>query len=581
MHFSRLALTFTLRNLGGGSEMQNKNHTFCFALLSPCTNFAPKRINVKKILLYICVLIVCAAYAVPTIHQHRKKHATTDERIVLRHADNLRFSENEMNGAQRLSGNVVLRHAGMVMHCDSAVLYENSQTFDAFGKVRIVQGDTLTLKGDKLHYDGSTQIAEMRKNVVMLHRNQELRTDSLNFDRIYKVGYYFEGGELIDGKNKLTSDWGEYHTDTRKAVFNYNVRLKSPKFLLKTDTMYYDTRTKWAEIVGPSNIYSGQDRIYSEHGFYNSQTERVRLYKGTKAFGRNREMQGDTVYYDKKTGIMEAFNNVSCKDSLNKNILTGNYAWYNELTGEAMATKKALARDYSQGKDTFYIHADTLRMFTYNLNTDSVYRVLHGYFHARGYRTDLQMVADSLVFSTKTRTITLYRDPIIWNDNRQVLGEEINAYLNDSTVDSIYVDRQAMTIEQVDSIHFNQVASQQMRTYFNSKGEVTENQAVGNVMVVNYPLEKDSTILYQNYVETSKARMFMKDRKLDKIWAPASHGYFYPIGLAPADRTQLPGFAWFDYIRPTSPEDVFHWRGKKEGTTLKPSIRREAPLQKL
>lgn len=292
-------------------------------------------------------------------------------------------------------------------------------------------------------------------------------------------------------------------------------------------------------------------------------------------------MQGDTVYYDKKTGIMEAFNNVSCKDSLNKNILTGNYAWYNELTGEAMATKKALARDYSQGKDTFYIHADTLRMFTYNLNTDSVYRVLHGYFHARGYRTDLQMVADSLVFSTKTRTITLYRDPIIWNDNRQVLGEEINAYLNDSTVDSIYVDRQAMTIEQVDSTHFNQVASQQMRTYFNSKGEVTENQAVGNVMVVNYPLEKDSTILYQNYVETSKARMFMKDRKLDKIWAPASHGYFYPIGLAPADRTQLPGFAWFDYIRPTSPEDVFHWRSKKEGTTLKPSIRREAPLQKL
>ena len=581
MHFSRLALTFTLRKLGGGSEVHHKNHTFCFALLSPCTNFAPKRINVKKILLYICVLIVCAAYAVPTIHQQRKKHATTDERIVLRHADNLRFSENEMNGAQRLSGNVVLSHAGMVMHCDSAVLYENSQTFDAFGKVRIVQGDTLTLKGDKLHYDGSTQIAEMRKNVVMLHRKQELRTDSLNFDRIYKVGYYFEGGELIDGKNKLTSDWGEYHTDTRKAVFNYNVRLKSPKFLLKTDTMYYDTRTKWAEIVGPSNIYSGQDRIYSEHGFYNSQTERVRLYKGTKAFGRNREMQGDTVYYDKKTGIMEAFNNVSCKDSLNKNILTGNYAWYNEMTGEAMATKKALARDYSQGKDTFYIHADTLRMFTYNLNTDSVYRVLHGYFHARGYRTDLQMVADSLVFSTKTRTITLYRDPIIWNDNRQVLGEEINAYLNDSTVDSIYVDRQAMTIEQVDSTHFNQVASQQMRTYFNSKGEVTENQAVGNVMVVNYPLEKDSTILYQNYVETSKARMFMKERKLDKIWSPASHGYFYPIGLAPADRTQLPGFAWFDYIRPTSPEDVFHWRSKKEGTTLKPSIRREAPLQKL
>ena len=536
---------------------------------------------VRKILLYILVLAGCAAYALPNVDQRRKKQTHNDERIVLRHADNLRFSEYEMNKAQRLSGNVVLAHAGMVMHCDSAVLNDDSQTFDAFGRVRIVQGDTLTLKGDKLHYDGSTQMAEMRKNVVMMHRNQIMRTDSLNYDRMYNMGYYFEGGELIDGNNHLTSDWGEYHTDTRKATFNYNVELKNPKFRLVTDTLHYNTITKWAEIVGKSNIYSGQDRIYTEHGFYNTVSEKVRLYKGTKAFGKDRIMQGDTVFYDKKTGVMEGLGNVSCEDTKNKNILTGGYARYNELTGEAMATKRALARDYSQGKDTLYVHADTLRMFSYNLKTDSVYRVLHGYFHARAFRTDMQMVADSLVFSSRTKKVTLYRDPIVWSDNKQIVGEEINAYMNDSTLDSIYVDRQALTIEQVDSTHFNQVASQQMRAYFDTQGEVKENRAIGNVMVVNYPLEKDSTILYQNYVETAQARMFMRNRKLYKIWAPASHGYFYPIGLAPADRTKLPGFAWFDYIRPLSPDDVFNWRGKKEGTTLKPSIRREAPLQKL
>ncbi len=541
----------------------------------------PKEMIVRKILLYILVLAGCAAYALPNVNQRHKKQTHNDERIVLRHADNLRFSEYEMNKAQRLSGNVVLAHAGMVMHCDSAVLNDDSQTFDAFGRVRIVQGDTLTLKGDKLHYDGSTQMAEMRKNVVMTHRNQIMRTDSLNYDRMYNMGYYFEGGELIDGNNHLTSDWGEYHTDTRKATFNYNVELKNPKFRLVTDTLHYNTITKWAEIVGKSNIYSGQDRIYTEHGFYNTVSEKVRLYKGTKAFGKDRIMQGDTVFYDKKTGVMEGLGNVSCEDTKNKNILTGGYARYNELTGEAMATKRALARDYSQGKDTLYVHADTLRMFSYNLKTDSVYRVLHGYFHARAFRTDMQMVADSLVFSSRTKKVTLYRDPIVWSDNKQIVGEEINAYMNDSTLDSIYVDRQALTIEQVDSTHFNQVASQQMRAYFDTQGEVKENRAIGNVMVVNYPLEKDSTILYQNYVETAQARMFMRNRKLYKIWAPASHGYFYPIGLAPADRTKLLGFAWFDYIRPLSPDDVFNWRGKKEGTTLKPSIRREAPLQKL
>lgn len=539
----------------------------------------------KRSLLYFFLLtVLCSAFAMSEIHklpqpaQHAKPEP--EERIILKHADNLRFNENEMQSAQRLSGNVVLMHKGMTMFCDSAMLYEQSQTFDAFGHVKIVQGDTLTLTGDRLHYDGETLIAEMRFNVIMTHRNQKLYTDSLYYDRLYNMGYYEEGGKLIDGKNQLTSDWGEYHTDTRQATFNYNVELINDRFKLITDTLHYDTQTKWAEVVGASNIYSNADTLYTEHGFYNSDNEQVKLYKRSKAYGRNRIMEGDTVYYDKKTGVMEAFQNVSCLDEKNKNLLTGDYAWYNELTGEAIATKNALARDFSQGKDTLYFHADTLHMYSYNLETDSAYRVLHAYFHARAYREDVQAVADSMVFHSAQKKITLFRDPIAWSDQRQIVGEEINVYLNDSTIDSVYVDRQALMIEKLDSTHFNQVGAQQMRTYF-VKGEVSENRAVGNVMVVNYPLEKDSTIIYQNYVETAEARMFMKDRKLKKIWAPASHGFFYPIGMAPAERTRLDGFAWFDYIRPISPDDVFKWRGKKAGTALKPSIRREAPLQNL
>lgn len=521
-----------------------------------------------------------AALALSDKKPHAQRRPATEDRITMQHADNLRFAINEMDGAQRLSGHVVLSHAGMVMHCDSAVLYEASQSFDAFGHVRIVQGDTLSLTGNKLHYDGESQIAEMRHNVVMKHRNQILKTDSLNYDRIYHMGYYFEGGELIDGANRLTSDWGEYHTDTRKANFNYNVELNNPKFKLLTDTLHYDTQTKWAEVIGKSNIYSGKDRIYTEHGFYNTQTERARLLKGTQAYGRGRIMKGDSILYDRHKGTMEAWRHVQCLDTLNKNILTGHYAFYNELTGEALATDSALARDYSQGKDTLYVHADTLHMYSYNLNTDSVYRVLHAYFHARAYRKDVQAVADSLVFTTLNNQLTLYRDPIVWSNNQQILGEEINVWMNDSTIDSAYVDRQALLVEQLDSVHYNQVGAQQMRSYYDH-GEVKENQAIGNVMVVNFPLEKDSTILYQNYVETAKARMFMKQRKLHKIWAPQSHGYFYPLGLAPEDHTKLDGFAWFDYIRPLSPMDVFVWRGKRKGTTLKPSIRREAPLQHL
>ena len=532
----------------------------------------------RKLFLFILSFGVCITYALPNLLNQPEPTGKSEERIILKHTDNLRFSDQEMNGAKRLDGNVILAHAGMTMYCDSAVLYEEIQTFDAFGNVSIIQGDTLSLTGDRLHYDGVTQIAEMRSNVVMKHREQILQTDSLNYDRLYNVGYYFDGGNLIDGNTELNSDWGEYHTDGKNATFNYNVELLTDKFRLLTDTLNYDTQTKWAEVVGASNIYSSSDTIYTERGFYNSEQDSIKLYTNTKAFGRNRVMEGDTVYYDKSKGIMEAFSNVKCTDIKNKNILSGDYVRYNELTGEALATRRALARDYSQGFDTLYVHADTLRMFTYNIDTDSVYREMHAYFHVRAYRQDVQAVADSIVMSSSTHIMTMYRDPIAWSGEKQIVGEEINIFFNDSTIDSVYVERQALVVEKLDSIHYNQISAQQLCAYFEN-GNIVENKAEGNVMVVNYPLEKDSTIVYQNYLETSVARMFMKNRQLHKIWAPSSHGAFYPLGLAPEERTRLKGFAWFDYIRPLSPDDVFVWRGKEKGNMLKPSVRREAPLQ--
>ena len=57
------------------------------------------------------------------------------------------------------------------------------------------------------------------------------------------------------------------------------------------------------------------------------------------------------------------FDNVLFNDTINKNMLTGDYCYYNELTKYAIATQKAVAVDYSQG-DSLFMHADTLQMYT-------------------------------------------------------------------------------------------------------------------------------------------------------------------------------------------------------------------------
>ena len=111
------------------------------------------------------------------------------------------------------------------MFCDSAYFYEASNSLDAFGNVRMEQGDTLFVYSDVMFYDGVTQIARLRENVRMENQDMVLFTDSLNYDLVPNIGYFFEGGKLVDSENELTSSYGQYSPDTKRAVFNYDVQL--------------------------------------------------------------------------------------------------------------------------------------------------------------------------------------------------------------------------------------------------------------------------------------------------------------------------------------------------------------------
>ena len=511
----------------------------------------------------------------------RAKAAQQDKRVYLVHADNLHYDQYRNGDAQILDGHVHFRHVGANLYCDSAHFYEQSNSFEAFGHVRMVQGDTLSLVSDYAYYDGNDQLAQARYNVVLKHRKTTLYTDSLDYDRMYSFGNFFEGGKMVDGKSVLTSDWGEYHTDTKMAMFYYDVRLKDQNMFLTTDSLYYDTRTSRAHIVGPSNITSGSSHIYSEDGYYNTRTEQSELFGRSVIKDQGRTIVGDSVFRNARDGKNYAYWNVVMTDSINKNRLTGDYAEYDDSTGYAMATNNAVAMDFSQ-KDTLFMHADTFKIFTYNNNTDSVYRVMHAFRKVRAYRPDVQAVCDSLVYNSLDSCMVMYRDPIVWNQGQQLFGEEIRVYMSDSTIDWAHVIGQAFSAEQMpDTIHFNQVSSKEMKAFFKN-GEMRESQAIDNVLSVYYPIDdSDSTLIGLNYLETPLLKMFLEKRKMKRMWIEKPKGTLYPMTQIPPDKYFLPQYAWFDYIRPLNKQDIFNWRGKKEGTELKEQKRREAPKNKV
>lgn len=526
----------------------------------------------------LCLFGLCVAQSRKVAKgRHRPK---TDERVYLKHADMLRFNQyGEHAGAQILNGNVAFLHKGALLTCDSAYFYQESNSFKAFGHVKMRQGDTLSLTSDYAFYDGDNQMAEARHNVLLRHRGTKLYTDSLNYDRLYNIGYFFEGGKMVDKNNVLVSDWGEYDTETRKAVFNFNVNLRNPKFTLTTDTLHYDTRTSLANIVGPSVIRSKESVIHTSEGYYNTNTGRARLYGRSTMSNKGKEITGDSLFYDEKRGISQGYRNVIYKDTQKKNELHCNYLWYNEKNGFAFATENPVMMEYSQ-KDTLFVHSDTIKVITYHLNTDSVYRTAHCYNKVRAFRNDVQAVCDSLVYNTKDSCMTMYRDPIAWSGDRQLLGEEIQVFMKDSTIDRAHIINQALTAELMpDKDHYQQLSSKEMFAYF-TKGQITQTEAIGNVRSIYYPVDdKDSTLMGLVYIETDTMKMFMRDRQLQKIWTSKTDGTWYPMTQIPPERYKLDGFTWFDYIRPINKDDIYEWRGKKDGTQLKNITRHAAPLQ--
>ena len=254
----------------------------------------------------ICTLIlfgICLILALPPAKRDRDtdRRAEAVSRVHLIHADRLYFDDRVSLTAQFLVGNVQFSHEGTLMYCDSAMYYEASNSFDAFGNVRMVQGDTLSLDGDVLYYNGIDQLARVRYNVVLRHRETTLYTDSLDYDKLFGLGYFFEGGRLVDQDNELTSDWGEYMPSTREAVFNYNVKLVNPqppappRTTLVSDTLHYNTGTGIAHIVGPSNIDHGDNHIYSESGYYDSKNERSYLLQRSILSNKGKQLVGDSV----------------------------------------------------------------------------------------------------------------------------------------------------------------------------------------------------------------------------------------------------------------------------------------------
>ena len=473
-------------------------------------------------------------------------------KVYLIHSNTLSFDKAVKPDAQILNGDVCFRHDSSYMYCDSAYFFEQTNSLEAFSNVRMEQGDTLFVYGDYLFYDGNTQVAYLRENVRMENGQVTLFTDSLNYERIPNIGYYFEGGLIVDSLNQLSSFYGQYSPETKLAVFNDSVQVENPDFTLYSDTLHYDTESKVATILGLSVIVSDSGTIHTSRGWYDTVNNTSLLLDQSQVESGEKILIGDSIFYNRDTGMGEVYGNMSLIDTAQHVTLQGEYGYYNEQTGYAFATDSARFLEYSQG-DTLFLHADTLQMVT----VDSVYREIKAYYGVRFYRIDMQGVCDYMQFNTRDSVLYMYTEPVLWNEQYQLYGDTIAIYMNDSTIEYAHVIQFAFAAQHVDSSYYNQLKGNDLKAYFEGQA-VHQIDVAGNAESIFYPLEKDGAKVGMNETKSGFLTIWVKDNKLDKlkIW-PSPVGSMTPIPDLKPDQKMLKDFYWFDYLRPKNRDDIY------------------------
>ena len=492
-----------------------------------------------------------------------KANRNQTNKVFLENADILKANEAVSTDYQVLKGNVRFRRGDMYMFCDSAYFYAETSSLDAFGHVRMTQGDTLWVYSDVLHYYGDQGVAELRSNVRLENRSTTLLTDALDYEINSNVGYYFDGGTIVDNRNntELSSKYGRYELDTKQAEFSRDVHLVNDRYEMFTDLLDYNTQNHIARITSETLIVSDSNTINTSNGWYNTSADDATLYERALITAKDgKTLQGDTVYYNRNRNYGEASGNVVITDPSNKVILDGDYGYHDDNAHYSYVTRRARAREFSQ-KDTIYLHADTLCTLINHIVNDSVndsVRVLRAFNQVRFYRSDVQGICDSLQLSEADTIINMYRHAVVWNLERQIFGDEINIHLNDSAADWATLPTGGFMAEHLGEIYYDQLSGKKMKAWFEEK-ELRRLDVDGNVQVIMFPQEEDSTYNKMVNAESSYLRLNLKPKQeVDRItmW-PEVSGKVSPLYLTKKADMYLPQFKWYDALRPKTPDDIY------------------------
>jgi len=222
---------------------------------------------------------------------------TSTVMVKIDHSDVARGIQGEEEDERKeLIGNVELRQDSTFLYADSAAVRGN--IVDAFGNVIIHSGDSTEAFSDELFYNGDEKIAELRKNVLLIHGKNKIISERLIYDITLEKASYVSGALLQNDSMQITSRYGQYYTAIKSAFFKDNVVVLTEDMQIKTDSLFYNVDQEIVHLYGPSLITLDTAKIYAEEGgTYHLLTGEALFYGRPQYESDSTRAIADTIIY--------------------------------------------------------------------------------------------------------------------------------------------------------------------------------------------------------------------------------------------------------------------------------------------
>lgn len=540
-----------------------------------------------RIVSFLFSLLVCSVVA--TAQNQPPQDTTTEKKTVfIDHADRIGQKQTDSAVYKIAAGNVLMIQGKTKFYCDSVVINQTLNILEAFGHVHINDNDSVHTYSDYLRYLIKEKKAFLKDHVRLTDGKGTLTTPTLDYDMVTKIGFYDKGGKLVSDSSVLTSQEGYYYGETRDALFKRNVKLIDPNSTVTTDTLWFNTFTRVATFTVPTHIVNKDSSVIdTKDGFYDFNTKQSVFGKRPTIKSGSSILIADDIANDEASGFGEARGNAIFRDTVQGTILFANNIKSNRREEAILATQNPVMV-LKQENDSIFVAADTfysaklssLIQTRYVPNVrdsgflnDSITRVpiigrdssndrfVEAYFHVRIFSDSLQAVCDSMFYSLSDSTFRLFRDPIVWAQLSQIVGDTIYIFTANKKPQRMFAFDNSLIINKVNAKDnfYNQVKGRHVNAYFDKEGNINYTRTRGSqAEYIYYLIDEENKYIGVNKSSSDVIEMYFVNKEPYELKLfNAIKANMSPMGQIDHESIKLRGFKWQEDRRPKTKYELF------------------------